>query len=305
MTGTTVVELTVVGSVDVSDVSDADLAELGVRRATVCTLLEATVRDQAALYGLLQRLASLGLDLLELRTAAPGARADVEVVVRGPVGALVQEMLRDVSRSVPAAVTSYRVRDTDLAGLLAVVDGIPSPSMGEDTHGARGHRGSAGLVPGLRRVATTEERAMDRALDEMGPIDYLVVEFPENRLDGEALPLLVELVDRGIIRVLDLAFVEKNRAGEVSGIELRDLDSTGDFDVSVFEGASSGLLGDDDLEEAGAALEPGSAAGVLVYENAWAAPFASALRRGGGTVVAGGRIPVQSIVAALDAVESR
>ncbi len=302
MTGTTWVELTVVGAVDVPD---ADLAELGVRRATACTLLEATVRDQAALYGLLQRLASLGLDLLELRTAAAGARADVEVVVRGPVGALVQEMLRGVSRSMPATVTSYRVRDTDLAGLLAVVDGFPSPPEGEDTPGRSVDRGARRARPGPQSVVTTGVEPMERDVDEMGPIDFLVVEFPENRLDGEALPLLVELVDRGIIRVLDLAFVEKNSAGEVSGIELHDLDATGDFDVSVFEGASSGLLGDDDLEQAGAALEPGSAAGVLVYENLWAAPFASALRRGGGSVVAGGRIPVQSIVAALDAVESR
>ena len=302
MTRTTLVELTVVGSVGVPD---AELAELGVRRATTCTLLEATVRDQAALYGLLQRLASLGLDLLELRTAAPGERADVEVVVRGPVGALVQEMLRHVSRSVPAAVTSYRVRDTDLAGLLAVVDAVPSPPAGEDTGGGGDDRGTAGARPGRRGVVTTRETAMDLTVDEMGPIDYIVVEFPENRLDGEALPLLVELVDRGIIRVLDLAFVEKDAEGVVRGIELRDLDVTGDFDVSVFDGASSGILGDEDLEEAGSALEPGSAAGVLVYENSWAAPFASALRRGGGTVVAGGRIPVQSILASLDAAESR
>lgn len=146
---------------------------------------------------------------------------------------------------------------------------------------------------------------MDREIDEMGPIDYIVVEFPENRLDGEALPLLLDLVERGIIRVLDLAFVEKSASGEVYGIELENLDVTGDFDVTVFEGASSGILGEDDLREAGEALQPGSAAGVLVYENAWAGPFASALRRGGGALVAGGRIPVQSILAALEAAEAR
>ncbi|MBD5785666.1 DUF1269 domain-containing protein [Cellulosimicrobium terreum] len=146
---------------------------------------------------------------------------------------------------------------------------------------------------------------MDRTFDEMGPIDYIVLEFPQNRLDGEALPLLIELVDRGIVRVLDLAFVEKDLAGEVQGIELQNLDVSGDFDVSVFDGVSSGLLGDDDLKQAGAALEPGSAAGILVYENAWAGPFAAALRRGGGAIVDSGRIPVQSIIAALDAAESR
>jgi hypothetical protein len=125
MDGTRMVEVTVLGPVALPA---ADLAELGVRRTAECTLLEATVRDQAALYGLLQRLAALGLDLLELRTAAPGQRADVEVVVRGPVGALVQEMLRDVGRALPASLTSYRLRDTDLAGLLAVVAGLRSPA---------------------------------------------------------------------------------------------------------------------------------------------------------------------------------
>ncbi|MTG89452.1 DUF1269 domain-containing protein [Cellulosimicrobium sp. BIT-GX5] len=138
----------------------------------------------------------------------------------------------------------------------------------------------------------------------MGPIDYIVVEFPENRLDGEALPLLLDLVDRGIIRVLDLAFVRKSASGEVSAADLRNLDATGGFDLTVFEGASSGILGDDDLEEAGAALAPGAAAGVLVYENTWAAPFAAALRRGGGSLVAGGRIPVEAVVAALDAADA-
>ena len=129
MDGTTMVEVTVLGPVALPA---ADLAELGVHRTAECTLLEATVRDQAALYGLLQRLAALGLDLLELRTAAPGQRADVEVVVRGPVGALVQEMLRDVGRAVPGSLTSYRLRDTDLAGLLAVASGLREPASGDD-----------------------------------------------------------------------------------------------------------------------------------------------------------------------------
>lgn len=145
---------------------------------------------------------------------------------------------------------------------------------------------------------------METAIEDMGPVDYLVVEFPENRLDGEAFPLLMDLVDRGVVRVLDLAFVAKADDGTVTGIDLRELDATGDFDVTVLEGASSGLLGDDDLAEAAAALAPGAAAGVLVYENAWAAPFASALRRGGGQLVASGRVPVQALLAALDATEA-
>ncbi|KMM45985.1 hypothetical protein CWIS_07695 [Cellulomonas sp. A375-1] len=138
----------------------------------------------------------------------------------------------------------------------------------------------------------------------MGPVDYLVVEFPQDRLDGTAFPLLVDLVERGIIRVLDLAFVRKGHDGVVSGVEITDLDVTGDFDLTIFEGASSSLVGQDDLDEVGVALTPGSAAGVLVYENAWAAPFATALRKGGAQVVAGGRIPIPAILAALDAVET-
>jgi hypothetical protein len=102
---------------------------------------------------------------------------------------------------------------------------------------------------------------VETAIEDMGPVDYLVVEFPENRLDGEAFPLLMDLVDRGVVRVLDLAFVAKADDGTVTGIDLRELDATGDFDVTVLEGASSGLLGDDDLAEAAAALAPGAAAG--------------------------------------------
>jgi len=142
-------------------------------------------------------------------------------------------------------------------------------------------------------------------LDDLGPIDYLVVEFPGSRMTGEGLPLLVDLVDRGIIRILDLVFVKKELDGTVRGLAIADLDKDGQLDLAVFEGASSGLLGQEDLDEAGGVLEPGSSAGLLVYENRWAAPFAKALRRGGGQLVASGRIPVQAVLAALDATESR
>jgi hypothetical protein len=138
-------------------------------------------------------------------------------------------------------------------------------------------------------------------LDTMGPIDYLVVEFPGNRMTGEGLPLLVNLVDRGIIRILDLLFIRKELDGSVSGLTIADLDSDGKLDLMVFEGASSGLLGKDDVEDAAAVIEPGSSAGILVYENVWAAPFAAAVRRGGGQLVASGRIPVQALLAELDA----
>jgi hypothetical protein len=140
---------------------------------------------------------------------------------------------------------------------------------------------------------------------ELGPIDYLVVEWPADRQpDGSAFPHLVDLVDRGLIRVLDLAFVHKEMDGSVVGINIGDLDLDGNPEIAVFEGATSGLLGDDDFGEAGGAIEPGCSAAILLYENTWAAPFATALRRGGAQLVANGRIPVNAIIAALDELES-
>jgi hypothetical protein len=141
-------------------------------------------------------------------------------------------------------------------------------------------------------------------LSDSGPIDYLVVEFPGNRMTGEAFPLLLDLVDRGLIRIIDFVFVRRETDGSVTGLAIADVDHDGRLDLAVFEGASSGLLDDEDLTEAGTAIEPGSSAAVLVYENVWAAPFASAVRRGGGQLVASGRIPVQAVLAALDAAEA-
>lgn len=139
-------------------------------------------------------------------------------------------------------------------------------------------------------------------LDELGPIDYLVIEFPADRQpDGSALPYLVDLVDRGIIRVLDLAFVQRDLEGNIAGIDIANVGLTGDIDVTLFAEAASGLLGEDDLNEAGSALEPGCSAAVLVYENTWAAPFAIALRQNGAQLVANGRIPIQAMIAALEA----
>jgi Family of unknown function (DUF6325) len=141
-------------------------------------------------------------------------------------------------------------------------------------------------------------------LDQMGPVDFLIVEFPGTRLTGKGLPLLIDLVDRGIIRILDLVFVRKLTDGSVTAVALTDLDVEGRLYLAVFEGASSGLVDRGDIEEAGRILDPGSTAAVLVYENLWAAPLAVELRRGGGQLVASGRIPVQSLLAALDAADA-
>lgn len=137
---------------------------------------------------------------------------------------------------------------------------------------------------------------------EIGPIDYLVIEFPGSHLTGEGLPLLVDLVDRGIIRILDLVFVKKELDGTIDGLALNELD--GGVDLTVFEGVSSGLAGADDIAEAASVLEPGSSAGLLIYENTWAGPFVAALRRAGAQPVASGRIPVLDVLDALDALES-
>ena len=141
-------------------------------------------------------------------------------------------------------------------------------------------------------------------LDHMGPIDFIVVAFPTDRMTGEAFPLLVDLVDRGIIRILDLVFLRKDEDGTVTTLTQVDLDRMKVLEAALFDGAASGLLGPDDVAEAAAALEPGTAAGVLVYENTWATPFAAALRRSGGQLVAAGHVPVQALVAALDAIDA-
>jgi hypothetical protein len=140
--------------------------------------------------------------------------------------------------------------------------------------------------------------------EELGPIDYVVLEWPgEQPVAGEVQPLLLDLVDRGIIRILDIAFLTKDGDGSVSAVELGDLKEAAAA-FAAFEGASSGLLDFADLQEAAAALEPGTSAAVLVWENRWAAPVAAALRRSGGQLVASGRIPVQAILAALESVEA-
>ena len=144
--------------------------------------------------------------------------------------------------------------------------------------------------------------AQDR---DLGPIDVVVIAYPAGApMTGEAAPLLVDLVERGIIRVLDAMFVIKNEDGTFSGFDATNLDDKGVGDFTVFEGASSGLLDDEDVATAADAIEPGNAAVMIVYENRWAAPFIAAVRRNGGVPVAFERIPVQDLIDALDAAEA-
>ncbi len=135
----------------------------------------------------------------------------------------------------------------------------------------------------------------------MGPVSYLIVEFPGNKMTGEGFPILVDLVDRGVIRILDLAFVTKDADGTVRAINLSDLDGDGDLDLAVFDGVSSGLLDESDLADAAPAIAPGSSAGILVFENRWATEFVEALRRGDAQLVAAGYIPQDALLASLDA----
>jgi hypothetical protein len=141
--------------------------------------------------------------------------------------------------------------------------------------------------------------------EELGPVDIVVIGFPADApMTGEAVPLLLDLVDRGIIRVLDVLFVIKNEDGTFSGLEAKNLDSKSVGDFAAFEGASSGLLGEEDAATAADAIEPGTAAVMIVYENRWAAPFVAAVRRNGGVPIAFERIPVQDLIDSLDAAEA-
>ena len=150
--------------------------------------------------------------------------------------------------------------------------------------------------------ATTEPSAT--VYEELGPVDVVVIGFPAGApMTGEAVPLLMDLVERGVIRVLDVLFVTKEPDGTFSGFAAADLSDKGVGDFAEFEGASSGILGDEDLAKAAETIEPGTSAAVIVYENRWAAPFASAVRRNGGELVAHARIPVEDLLARLDELE--
>jgi len=136
--------------------------------------------------------------------------------------------------------------------------------------------------------------------EDMGPVDYVVLEWPRQQPQGQVVPMILELVDRGVIRILDIAFAAKDANGEVTGLEMDALEGEA-AQFREFHGASSGLMDADDLREAAEALEPGTSAAILVWENRWAAPIARALRESGGQLVANGRIPIQAILASLEA----
>ena len=141
----------------------------------------------------------------------------------------------------------------------------------------------------------------DRTIDELGPVDYLVVEFPAgaSHFTGEMATELAALVEAGTVRVLDLMVLQKDADGSVEVMEIDDLDAVGELEQ--LETQLAEILAADDVADLAAAMEPGSTAGVLVYENCWAAPFAAAARRSGGQLIANGRIPIQAIAAALEA----
>lgn len=144
----------------------------------------------------------------------------------------------------------------------------------------------------------------DVPLDELGPVDYVIIEFPADAANftGEMADELVALAERGTIRVIDVLVLVKDADGEVEAMELSDLDNLGALER--LEGELAEMLAEEDVAHLAAAMDPGSTAGVLIYENVWAAPFASAARRSGGRLIANGRIPTQAIIAAMEADEA-
>ncbi|MDH2415556.1 DUF6325 family protein [Nocardioides sp. CER19] len=150
------------------------------------------------------------------------------------------------------------------------------------------------------QTAATEQTGDDYVV---GPIDYLAIEFPGARLTGDGLAALLDLVDRGVIRILDLRVAKVDADGTVTAVELTDLDGDGVLDLSVFAGVRSGLLDDEDVNASAGLVEPGNAVGVLLYENTWAGPFVAAMRRAGAEVIASGRVPADDVIAMLDELE--
>ena len=141
---------------------------------------------------------------------------------------------------------------------------------------------------------------MTASIDQLGPVDYLVVEFPGSNFNGEIMPELVDLVERGVVRVLDLVVIKKDEDSSFEAFEFADIEDGVLGELRELEREFADLLSEDDIAAVVDAMEPGSTAGLLIYENLWAAPLASAVRRSGGQLVASGRIPVQALLAVLE-----
>jgi hypothetical protein len=147
----------------------------------------------------------------------------------------------------------------------------------------------------------TVDNDIDIDVDQLGPVDWIVVEFPGTKLTGEIAPILGDYVDRGLVKVLDLLFLKKNEEGEVSAFEASDLDDSELGSLRSYEAGLAMLLSEQDVVDLAETIEPGSSAAVLVWENLWAAPFGAAVRHAGGQLVASGRIPIQAVLAAAEA----
>ncbi len=148
----------------------------------------------------------------------------------------------------------------------------------------------------------TQEQSDPTGAIQVGPVDYVVIEFPEANFNGEGLPILLDLVAKGVIRIIDAVVIKANDDGSFVSLSLEDLDATGGGAWELIAGWGTDVLGQDDFDEVGAILAPGSAAAIIVYENSWAAPFAAAMLEAGGQVVAFERVGVSDVVAALEAV---
>jgi hypothetical protein len=170
------------------------------------------------------------------------------------------------------------------------------------------HREPPSQVPATEQATTSESQQMSpgEPAEEMavGPIDYLAVELPGSRMDGAGLAALLDLVERGLIQILDLRVAMVKENGEFAAVEITDLAGDGTLDLAVFTGATSGLLDDDDVAASARLVEPGNAVAVLLYENTWARPFVTAMRHVGAEVIASGRIPAPDVLAMLDQLEA-
>jgi Family of unknown function (DUF6325) len=231
------------------------------------------------------------LESREQRRAQTAAEADLVLIhPTSPLRTIVREI--GVSRDHPGRVIPSSPR--------ILRRGAATPG---DRH-ARHLEGRVAHTDDQSHLSLEGDPVSEEHAEQMGPVDYMVLEWAGDQpVTGEVMPLLLDLVDRGMIRILDLAFIVKDPDGSVTAMDFAETAQESEG-LADFEGASSGLLGQDDLEEAATAMEPGTVAAVLVWENRWAAPLAVALRRSGGQLVASGRIPVQALLASLDASEA-